>query len=126
MLLKIAPDLDDAQIDVMAEVLKANAIDGVICSNTTVARTAVAGHPMAAETGGLSGRPLMAASTEVLRTMARRLRNEIPLIGVGGILSGSDALAKVEAGASLVQLYSGLVYRGPALVRECVEAIGAR
>ncbi len=122
MLLKIAPDLDEAELDAMAGVLRAARIDGVICTNTTVDRSAVATHRNASEAGGLSGKPLFARSTEVLRAMVQRLGAGIPVVGVGGIVHGADAAAKLDAGASLVQFYTGLVYRGPALVRECVEA----
>jgi len=123
MLLKIAPDLTEAEMDAIAEVLLAARIDGLICTNTTVARDLIAGHRHAGETGGLSGRPVFAKSTAVLRGMAERLGGKVPLVGVGGILSGADAAAKVAAGASLVQCYSGLVYRGPALIGDCVEAL---
>jgi dihydroorotate dehydrogenase len=123
MLLKIAPDLNDAEMDAIAQVLLGAAVDGVICTNTTVDRSAVAGHPRAREAGGLSGAPLMAPSTRVLRGMAERLEGRIPLVGVGGILSGADARTKVEAGASLLQIYTGLIYRGPGLVAECVGAL---
>ncbi|WP_440223406.1 quinone-dependent dihydroorotate dehydrogenase [Dokdonella sp. MW10] len=123
MLLKIAPDLTEAELDAIAEVLVSCSVDGVICTNTTIARDAVAGARHADETGGLSGRPVFARSTAVLAGMVRRLGDRVPVIGVGGILSGADALAKREAGASLVQLYTGLVYRGPALVAECVESL---
>ena len=121
--LKIAPDLDDAQIAAIAALLMMHRIDAVIATNTTIARDAVAGLPNADETGGLSGAPVRAASTRVIRELARHLKNEVPIIGVGGILSGADAMEKIEAGASLVQLYSGLIYRGPALVRECVARL---
>ena len=123
LLLKIAPDLDAHELDAIAEVLLASRIDGLICTNTTVARDSIAGHALAAEAGGLSGRPLFAASTEVLRGMAMRLDGRIPLIGVGGIFDGADARAKIDAGASLVQFYTGMVYRGPALVAECIDAL---
>jgi dihydroorotate dehydrogenase len=126
MLLKIAPDLSDSELDGIAEVLRTSGIDGVICTNTTIDRGAVAGHRHANEAGGLSGKPLFAKSTAVLRGMAQRLGPAIPLIGVGGILRGSDAAAKLDAGAALVQFYSGMVYRGPALIGECVEAIRGR
>jgi dihydroorotate dehydrogenase len=126
MLLKIAPDLSEAELDAIADVLLAAGIDGLICTNTTIDRSAVAGHRHAAEAGGLSGRPVFEKSTEVLRGMARRLDRRIPLIGVGGIVGGSDAAAKIAAGASLVQFYTGLVYRGPGLIGDCVEAIRAR
>jgi dihydroorotate dehydrogenase len=123
LLLKIAPDLDEAEQDSIADVLLASAIDGLICTNTTIDRTAVAGHRHAGEAGGLSGKPVFAKSTAVLRGMARRLAGKIPLIGVGGILGGTDAAAKIEAGASLVQFYTGMVFRGPALIGDSVEAI---
>jgi dihydroorotate dehydrogenase len=123
MLLKIAPDLDERQLDDIADVLLDAEVDGVICTNTTIDRAAVAGHRHAGEAGGLSGAPLFPKSTEVLREMATRLAGNIPLVGVGGILSGADAVAKFEAGASLVQFYTGMIYRGPALIGECVEAL---
>ncbi len=121
--LKIAPDLDDAQIAAIAALLMMHRIDAVIATNTTLARDAVAGLPYAGEAGGLSGAPVREASTRVIRALAHHLKNEVPIIGVGGILSGEDAQAKIDAGASLVQLYSGLIYRGPALVRECVARL---
>ncbi|WP_324780494.1 quinone-dependent dihydroorotate dehydrogenase [Thiobacillus sedimenti] len=121
--LKIAPDLDDAQIAAIAALLMMHRIDAVIATNTTIARDAVAGLPHAEETGGLSGAPVRAASTRVIRELARHLKGEVPIIGVGGILSADDAQEKIDAGASLVQLYSGLIYRGPALVRECVRRL---
>lgn len=123
--LKIAPDLDDAQIAAIAALLMMHRIDAVIATNTTLAREAVAGLPHADEAGGLSGAPVRAASTRVIRALAQHLKNELPIIGVGGILSGADAADKIAAGASLVQLYSGLIYRGPPLVRECVRQLAA-
>jgi dihydroorotate dehydrogenase len=123
MLLKIAPDLTEAELDAIAEVLIAAGVDGVICTNTTIAREAVAGDPLSNEKGGLSGRPLFERSTAVLRGMSQRLAGHVELIGVGGILDGSAAAEKIEAGASLVQLYSGLIYRGPVLVAEAVDEI---
>jgi dihydroorotate dehydrogenase len=126
MLVKIAPDLGDAAIDSMAEVFSACAIDGVIATNTTIERGAIAGHRFAAEAGGLSGRPLLARSTEVLRLLRERLPASIPLVGVGGIMSGADAAQKLDAGAALVQFYTGMIYRGPALIGESVEAIRHR
>ncbi|MEV8519614.1 quinone-dependent dihydroorotate dehydrogenase [Dyella marensis] len=123
MLLKIAPDLAEAELDGIAEVLLATGIDGLICTNTTIERGAVESDPHGRETGGLSGRPLYARSTEVLRGMRRRLGERVPIVGVGGILEGDDAAGKIAAGASLVQLYSGMVYRGPALIAECVDEI---
>ena len=121
--LKIAPDLDDTQIAAIAALLMMHRMDAVIATNTTLARDAVAGLPYADEAGGLSGAPVREASTRVIRALAHHLKNEVPIVGVGGILSGADAQEKIEAGASLVQLYSGLIYRGPALVRECVERL---
>ena len=121
--LKIAPDLDDAALRGIAAVARREKIDGIVATNTTVSREAVASFPDGNEQGGLSGAPLRASSTRVLRVLAQELKGEIPLIGVGGILSGADAVEKLDAGASLVQLYSGLIYRGPGLVNECVKAI---
>jgi dihydroorotate dehydrogenase len=126
MLLKIAPDLTDTELDAIAEVLLASGIDGVICTNTTIDRDTVAGDPNAHETGGLSGRPLFEKSTAVLRGMATRLGGKLPIVGVGGILDGDTAAEKIEAGASLVQVYSGLVYRGPKLIAEAVAEIRRR
>ncbi|MBA3486772.1 MAG: quinone-dependent dihydroorotate dehydrogenase [Lysobacter sp.] len=131
MLVKIGPDLSDHDIQAAARVLGALQVDGVIATNTlatnnTVVRTGIEGTRYANEAGGLSGRPLMGQSTTVLRMMRTRLPDSIPLIGVGGILAGVDAATKMAAGASLVQCYTGLVYRGPELVRECVDAIRRR
>lgn len=126
LLVKVAPDLSDEDIDAAARVLGDLGVDGVIATNTTVSRIAVQDHPYAHESGGLSGQPLMNKSTAVLRMLRTRLPEAIPLIGVGGILSGADAAKKTAAGASLVQVYTGLVYRGPELVGECVEAIRRR
>ena len=126
MLVKIAPDLSDEDIDAVARVLRDLSVDGVIATNTTVSRISVQDHRLAHETGGLSGAPLMNQSTMVLRKLRTRLPDSIPVIGVGGILSGADAVAKMSAGATLVQCYTGLVYRGPELVHECVEAIRRR
>jgi len=119
---KIAPDLDDAQLDDIAMRLTRHAMDAVIATNTTLDRAAVAGHPLAKEAGGLSGRPVFARSTERLAALARRLDGALPIIGVGGIASAADARAKFEAGASLVQVYTGLIYRGPELVTEVAAA----
>lgn len=123
LLLKIAPDLDDKQMDAIATTLVGSGIDGLICTNTTIDRAGVAGAMYADESGGLSGKPLFEHATDVLRGMAARLAGKLPLVGVGGILSGSDAADKLTAGATLVQIYSGLIYRGPWLVTECVEEI---
>ncbi len=126
MLVKIAPDLSESDIDAAGRVLGDLAVDGVIATNTTIARDGVEGARFADEVGGLSGAPLMGKSTAVLRMLRTRLPESIPLIGVGGILSGADAVAKMSAGAALVQTYTGLVYRGPELVHDCVEAIRRR
>lgn len=126
LLVKIAPDLDAAELDGIAAVFTATGVDGVIATNTTVDHAAVAGHRFASEAGGLSGRPLFARSTEVLRQLRARLPDSIPLVGVGGILAGADAAAKIDAGAALVQFYTGMIYRGPGLIGECVEAIRRR
>jgi len=121
--LKIAPDLDDAAIRDIATVSRSAGIDGIVATNTTTSRDGVGGLPHGDEQGGLSGAPVRAASTRVIRALARELEGEVPIIGVGGILSGADAVEKLAAGASLVQVYSGLIYRGPGLVSECVQAI---
>jgi dihydroorotate dehydrogenase len=122
MLVKIAPDLSDSDIDAVARVLGDMQVDGVIATNTTVSRLSVQDHPLARETGGLSGAPLFEKSTGVLRRLTSALAGELPVIAAGGITDGAKALAKLEAGAALVQLYSGLIYRGPDLVRECAQA----
>ena len=126
MLVKVAPDLSESDVDAAARVLADLEVDGVIATNTTVSRYAVQGAEHADEAGGLSGRPLMGAATTVLRMLRTRLPESIPLIGVGGIVAGADAATKMSAGATLVQLYTGLVYRGPALVNECVDAMRRR
>ena len=126
VLVKIAPDLADADIDAVARVLADMDVDGVVATNTTVSRTSVQGHRHAGEVGGLSGAPLMGQATLVLRRLRARLPESIPLVGVGGILSGADAVAKMAAGANLVQCYTGLVYRGPELITECVDAMRRR
>lgn len=119
---KIAPDLDAEQIQGVADALVAHAIDGVIATNTTLARDSVQGMPHADEAGGLSGAPLAAASDAVIAALEARLDGRVPIIGVGGIVRGRDAVAKRDAGARLVQLYTGLIYRGPSLVAECAAA----
>jgi len=121
--LKIAPDLEEAEIRGIAAVARRERIDGIVATNTTVSRDLVMQYPVSREQGGLSGAPLRESSTRVIRILSRELKGEIPLIGVGGILSGADAVEKLDAGASLVQLYSGLVFRGPGLVNECIETI---
>ena len=120
---KIAPDLDDAAVNAVARLLVAHRLDGVIATNTTIARDGMAGLPHADEAGGLSGAPLRERSTAVLRTLAKALDGALPVIGVGGILAAGDAQQKIDAGATLVQLYTGLIYRGPDLVAECARAL---
>ena len=123
MFLKIAPDLDETQVGVIAATLRKHGMDGVIATNTTLAREAVAGLPHAQETGGLSGAPVREASTRVIRQLRAALGPGFPIIGVGGILSGRDAADKIAAGADVVQLYTGLIYRGPALVTEVASTL---
>jgi dihydroorotate dehydrogenase len=123
LLVKVAPDLDDSQVEAIATLALEHRIDGLIATNTTVSREGVAGHQHERQTGGLSGRPLLATSTEVLRKLAHHLAGRVPLVGVGGILGGADARAKVAAGASLVQVYTGFIYRGPSLVGEARAAL---
>jgi dihydroorotate dehydrogenase len=124
--LKVAPDLEEIQIRAIADAVLRHGFDGVIATNTTTSRDGVAGSPHADEAGGLSGAPILRKSTEVLAAFRQALGGKVALIGAGGIFSGDDARKKVDAGASLVQLYTGLVYRGPSLVRECVSAYPAR
>jgi dihydroorotate dehydrogenase len=123
--LKIAPDIDAEQIKVIADALMRHGIDGVIAANTSVSRDAVAGMRHADEAGGVSGAPVFAQSNRVVAGLKSALGDALPIIGVGGIMSGADAKVKSDAGASLVQLYSGLIYRGPALVREAAAALKA-
>mgnify|MGYP006267744529 FL=1 len=123
LFLKIAPDLDQEDIHLIADLLVEFGIDAVIATNTTISREAVKGLEHGDEVGGLSGAPVRAASNQVIKTLKARLGNALPIIGVGGILSGADALEKVLDGASLIQLYSGLIYRGPELVNECAKAL---
>jgi dihydroorotate dehydrogenase len=122
MALKIAPDLDEAQIQSIADALRRHRIDAAIATNTTLSREGVEHLTHADEAGGLSGTPIFTKATHVLGALSRRLGGEIPLIGVGGVMNGRAACAKLEAGAQLVQLYTGLIYRGPALVKEAIEA----
>ena len=123
--LKIAPDMEGEQITQIARLLMQHGIDGVIATNTTLSRAGVENLPHGDETGGLSGAPVRDKSTRVIRKLSEELQGALPIIGVGGILSGDDAAEKIKAGASLVQIYSGLIYKGPALVGECSRAIRA-
>ena len=120
---KIAPDLDDAQVDVIAATLKRHAMDGVVATNTTLSREAVKGLRHAEEAGGLSGAPVLEASNRVIRQLRAALGKGFPIIGVGGVMSGADAVSKIKAGADVVQIYTGLIYKGPALVNEAAQAI---
>ena len=120
---KIAPDLDDLQVTAIADALQRHGMDGVIASNTTLDRKAVAGMAHAAEAGGLSGRPVQEASNRVIAALRARLGKAYPIIGVGGVMSGDDAVAKLRAGADAIQLYTGFIYRGPALVGETARAL---
>lgn len=120
---KIAPDLDQAQIEVIAATLKRHGMDGVVATNTTLSREAVKGMPHAEEAGGLSGAPVLEASNHVISQLRTALGKGFPIIGVGGIMSGEDAVSKIRAGADVVQIYTGLIYRGPDLVPEAAQAI---
>jgi len=121
--LKISPDLEAEQTSQIARLLIQHRIDGVIATNTTLSREGVTGLPHGTESGGLSGAPVRERSTAVIRGLAAELQGALPIIGVGGILNGTDAAEKIDAGASLVQIYSGLIYRGPELIREACTAI---
>jgi dihydroorotate dehydrogenase len=121
--LKIAPDIDSEQIKSIADALLRHKIDGVIATNTTITRDAVKGLTHGEEAGGLSGRPVFELSNQVIRALKAELGDALPIIGVGGIFSGADAAAKMQAGAALVQVYSGLIYQGPGLVSECAAAL---
>jgi dihydroorotate dehydrogenase len=120
---KIAPDLDASQIEVIAATLKRHGMDGVVATNTTISREAVKGLPHAEETGGLSGSPVLEASNRVITQLRSALGKAFPIVGVGGIMSAQDAASKIRAGADVVQIYTGLIYRGPDLVSESARAI---
>lgn len=123
LLFKVAPDLDAAHIQELAQVFLKGGLDGLITTNTTLDRDSVAGHPRAGEAGGLSGRPVFEKSTATLSQFASHLGSRIPIIGVGGIFSLADAQEKIRAGATLVQIYTAFVYQGPKLVRELAEGL---
>ena len=124
--LKVAPDLQPAQVQAVADAVRRHGVDGVIATNTSIAREGVEGLPHAHEAGGLSGAPLRDRATATLAALAAALKGEAALIGVGGILRGADALQKLDAGAALLQLYTGLIYRGPDMVAECISACRKR
>ncbi|SFI52020.1 quinone-dependent dihydroorotate dehydrogenase [Nitrosomonas sp. Nm34] len=123
LVIKIAPDLESSQLESIAQLLIKYQIDGVIATNTTISRQNLAHLPFSNETGGLSGAPLKSLSTQVIRKLSALLQGTLPIIGVGGILSAEDAKEKIEAGANLIQIYTGLIYHGPDLIRQSVEAI---
>jgi dihydroorotate dehydrogenase len=123
LFLKIAPDLEQNDIKLIADLLVEFKIDAIIATNTTIARDAVQDLEFGQEAGGLSGAPVRDASTEVIRSLKEYLGHSIPIVGVGGIMSGKDAQEKIAAGASLIQIYSGLIYRGPKLISECAAAL---
>jgi dihydroorotate dehydrogenase len=123
MFLKIAPDLDETQVGVIATTLRQHGMDGVIATNTTLSREAVAGMAHADEAGGLSGAPVLQSSNRVIAQLRAALGAGFPIIGVGGVMSGADAVAKIQAGADVVQIYTGLIYQGPALVSEVARAL---
>ncbi|HSV46597.1 MAG TPA: quinone-dependent dihydroorotate dehydrogenase [Ramlibacter sp.] len=120
---KIAPDLEPDQVEVIAATLKRHGMDGVVATNTTIGREAVKGLPHADEAGGLSGAPVLEASNRVIGQLRAALGKDFPIIGVGGVMSGQDAVSKLRAGADVVQIYTGLIYRGPALVSEAAHAL---
>ncbi len=120
---KIAPDLDEAQVGVIAATLQRHGMDGVIATNTTISREAVQGQPHANETGGLSGAPVLEASNQVIRQLRAALGSRFPIIGVGGIMGEQDAVSKIRAGADVVQIYTGLIYEGPSLPSRAARAI---
>ena len=120
---KIAPDLDESQVEVIAATLRRHAMDGVVATNTTLSRDAVKGMRHAEEAGGLSGAPVLEASNRVIRQLRTALGKSFPIIGVGGVMSGLDAVSKIKAGADVVQIYTGLIYKGPELVNEAALAI---
>ncbi len=124
--MKVSPDMNEAQINELSNIFLESQLDGLICSNTTTSRAGVEGHPAAAESGGLSGKPLYNRANETLEAFAKNLQGNIPIIGVGGIMSADDAVAKIQAGASLVQLYTGFIYRGPELIYQAAKAIKQR
>jgi dihydroorotate dehydrogenase len=122
---KIAPDLDEAQVGVIAATLSRHGMDGVIATNTTISRTTVQGMQHAQETGGLSGAPVLEASNLVIRQLRAALGSRYPIIGVGGVMSADDAVSKIRAGADAVQIYTGLIYEGPELVVKAARALKA-
>lgn len=123
LFVKIAPDLDEAQVGVIAATLKRHGMDGVVATNTTLSRDAVQGLAHAEETGGLSGAPVLAMSNRIITQLRSALGAGFPIIGVGGVMSAEDAVSKIKAGADVVQIYSGLIYQGPKLVKQSANLI---
>ncbi len=123
LVMKVSPDMGEGQVKELSRVFLDSQLDGLICTNTTTSREGVESHPAAKESGGLSGKPLYNKANEILEAFATELGGRIPIIGVGGITTPEDAVAKIKAGASLVQLYSGFIYKGPNLIRDCAMAI---
>jgi dihydroorotate dehydrogenase len=123
LVLKIAPDLTPDEVRNIADLLMEFSIDGVIATNTTISRDKISGHPLANETGGLSGAPVKDMATEVVHLLAAELNGKLPIIAAGGIMNATDAQEKLDAGASLIQVYTGLIYRGATLVSEIVNGI---
>jgi len=123
LVVKIAPDLTEEEVEVIASVLLELKMDGVIATNTTISRKEVEGLPYASEAGGLSGEPVFKQSTLVVEQLNKHLKGEIPIVAAGGIMSGEDAKAKIDAGSSLVQVYTGFVYEGPGLIAEITEKL---
>jgi dihydroorotate dehydrogenase len=122
LLVKLAPDLTEDELDDALDVITSNGVDGVIATNTTISREGLH-SPLAQEMGGLSGRPLQSRSLAMVQAIAQRTQGRLPIIGVGGIDSPESAAAMLEAGAHLVQVYTGLIYQGPGLVKEIVTGL---
>ncbi|GLR64221.1 quinone-dependent dihydroorotate dehydrogenase [Marinospirillum insulare] len=125
LVVKVAPDMDEDELQSLAACLRQLKLDGVIATNTTLDKSAVEGLRFGDEAGGLSGRPLTEKANEITHQLADALEGDLPIIGVGGIFSAEDAVERIQAGASLIQLYSGFIYRGPSLINECAEAIAS-
>jgi dihydroorotate dehydrogenase len=123
ILLKIAPDLTDTQLDDILDIVQSNKLAGIVATNTTISREAVKQHPLSIEAGGLSGQPVKSRSTEVIRYLRRKAGRDLVIMGVGGIQTAHDALEKIEAGANLIQIYTGLIYTGPSLIKKINHAL---
>ena len=123
LVVKIAPDLDHQQIHNIARLARKHSIDGIIATNTTISRPGPGTHPLYAETGGLSGKPLRPMATSIVESLSRNLQDEIPVIGVGGIDSAQSAIEMFQAGARLIQLYTGFIYHGPGLVSRILDSL---